>query len=280
MAKFNIVLTLSTVDEDRTHAACFLEIAKLLQLALHDLGHTVVFEDTLCKDGVNIILGYQFLNGQRLPPGYEYIIYQLEQLSETEGWPLHILETLRTDCTVWDFSQRNIDFLAERGIHAVHKPLGFHRDMLKIHHAQKKNIDVLFYGSKNRRRIKIFKELRERFNLKVLYGVYGAERDAWIARAKIVLSIHYYEVKDFDDVRMSYLLNNKVFTIVEDTPHKKYEDFVLYVEYDGIVDACEYYLENHMLRKQIALKAHNKFAQYPETEFLARALAHSHQNVL
>ena len=62
--------------------------------------------------------------------------------------------------------------------------------------------------------------------------------------------------------------------------HKKYEDFVLYVEYDGIVDACEYYLENHMLLKQIALKGYNKFAEYPETEFLARALAHSHKNVL
>ncbi|TDI83112.1 MAG: hypothetical protein E2O79_05590 [Caldithrix sp.] len=274
MGKFNIVLASSGADRQNLHAQCFREVVMVLKLGLEDLGFEVVCANRLQKECTNLILGYHFLNGKKLPTGYDCIIYQLEELDENGSLPLSVIETLRSPgAIVWDFSERNIDFLAERGIEAVCKPIGFHPEMFRIKKNRDKDVDVLFYGSKNDRRLKILKELHGKFKLKPLFGVYGDERDHWIGRSKIVVSIYYYETKYFDDVRISYLLNNKVFAIVENTPHKKYEDFVVYADYDRIVETCEFYLQDDQHRNQIIDKSFKGFAQYPESEFLRKALS-------
>ncbi|TDJ00300.1 MAG: hypothetical protein E2O76_05380 [Caldithrix sp.] len=277
MRKFNIVLANSGSDKQNFHAQCFREVVMVLKFGLEDLGFEVVCGNGLQKKCTNLILGYHFLKGKKLPPGYDCIIYQLEELDENGSLPLAVIETLRSPgAIVWDFSEQNIDFLAERGIEAVCKPIGFHPKMLRIQHRKEKDVDVLFYGSRNDRRLKILKELHGKFKLKPLFGVYGDERDHWIERSKIVVSIYYYETKYFDDVRMSYLLNNKVFTIVENTPHKKYEDFVVYADYDKIVETCEFYLQDDLHRNQTTDKSFKEFSQYPESEFLRKALSVSH----
>jgi len=275
--KFNIVLALPPEDrESFIHAQCFLETADLLRYGLEDLGYEVIFGEGLRRDHLNIILGYQFLYGQKSPSEYKCIVYQLEQLSELEGWPLENLETLTSpSCVVWDNSERNIDFLAERDIRAVLKPLGFHQKMCRIKYGQNKDVDILFYGSKNERRMKILNELEQKFNVKILCGIYGHERDEWIARSKIVLSIYYYQTKLFDDVRVGYLINNKAFIIIEDSPNKKYDDFLIYIPYEQLVERCEYYLNNDALRFEKAEQAFQGFRKYPESEFLKLALAQS-----
>lgn len=274
MRKFNLTLASSTSEKENIHAQCFREIALVLKLGLEDLGYEVFFGTGLRKDCTNIILGYHFLGGKKLPPGYNYIIYQLEQLSENGLLPLKILNTLKSQNTfVWDFTERNVEFLAEHGIEAIYKPIGFHPGLNRVQHCKDKDVDVLFYGSRNPRRIKILSELYEKFELKVLSGAYGQDRDHWIARSKIVLVFYFYETKYFDNVRISYLLNNKAFTIVEDTPHKKYEDLLVYADYDRIVETCGHYLEHEKLRREVAEKGFEGFSHYPETEFLKKALA-------
>ena len=274
MRKFNLALASSTSEKENIHAQCFREIALVLKLGLEELGYEVFFGPGLRKDCTNIILGYHFLGGKKLPPGYNYIIYQLEQLSENGLLPLTIVNTLKSQNTViWDFTERNVEFLAEQGIKAIYKPIGFHLGLNRVQHCKEKDVDVLFYGSRNPRRIKILAELDGRFKLKVLFGAYGHDRDHWIARSKIVLALYYYETKYFDDVRVSYLLNNQAFTIVEDTPHRKYEDVLVYANYDRIVETCAHYLEQEKLRKEAAEKAFEGFSRYPETEFLKTALA-------
>ena len=42
-------------------------------------------------------------------------------------------------------------------------------------------------------------------NLHILQGVYGAERDAWIVRSKVVLNIHYYMPASLEAPRLGYL---------------------------------------------------------------------------
>jgi len=274
MTKFNLAVATSASEKENLHAQFFREIALILKLGLGELGHEVFMGEGLRKDSMNIILGYHLIGGKKLPPGYKYIIYQLEQLSENGLLPLSILNTLKSENTViWDFTERNVEFLAEHGIDAIYKPIGFHPLLNCVQHCEEKDVDVLFYGSRNPRRIKILSELNERFNLKVLFGIYGKDRDHWIARSKIVIALHYYETKYFDDVRLTYLLNNKAFTVVEDTPHKKYENFLIYTDYDRITETCGYYLEQEKLREKAAHKAFSEFSEYPEAEFLKTALA-------
>jgi hypothetical protein len=274
MNKFNIVLVVPPRnDSSFYHAQCFLEVAHLLRYGLEDLGYQVIFGNGLQKDSLNIVLGYHLLWGKRLPNGYNCIIYQLEQLSEKEEWQCPFLETLRSPCIVWDFSEENIRFLAQRGIRAIYKPIGFHPKMQRVAHHPVKDVDILFYGSMNERRQRVLAELAKRFNLKSLFGAYGEQRDVWISRSKIVLAVHFYETKLYDEVRLSYLLNNKVFTVVEDSLHKKYEDFIVYADYDRLVETCEFYLQNESLRIKAAEKAYRCFSQYPEREFLKTALS-------
>ncbi|MBN2180406.1 MAG: hypothetical protein JW715_00725 [Sedimentisphaerales bacterium] len=275
MKSFNITLALPGIEHDNIHAMSLKETALVLGYGLNDLGHHVVFSGGLRKDCLNIILRYQSFGGKRLPEGYNCIIYQLEELAEEDGWAstMRVLETLRSARVVWDFSEQNIAFLKKQGIHAIHKPVGFHPKLFLIQHKKQKDIDILFYGSLNDRRIKILQELKEKYNTKILFGVYGEQRDSLISRSKIVVQIYFYETKLFDGSRISYLLNNKVFSILEDTPYKQLEDSLVYAEYDKFVETCDYYLKNDRLRDEIAEKSFEAFSRYPESEFLERALS-------
>lgn len=275
MTTFNILLALPEIESDRIHAMSLRETCYVLRYGLEDLGYRVLFGEELRKDCLNVILRYQSFNGRPLPQGYRCIVYQFEQLSEDHGWSstMQVLETLKSAFAVWDCNIENVDFLKKRGIHAIHKPIGFHPKMFRIRHDAPKDIDILFYGSLNDRRIKVLKELQERYNTKIVFGIYGDQRDALINRAKIVAQIYFYEAKLFEDVRVSYLLNNKVFSILETTPHKRYEDVLVYADYDNFVETCDYYLKNDRLRDEIAEKSFDAFSRYPESGFLERALA-------
>ena len=275
MTSFNILLALPGIEPDNTHAMSLRETCYVLGYGLKDLGYKVFFAKGLRKDCINIILRYQSFMGKRLPEGYKCIIYQFEQLSEDQGWEstIYILETLRSAFAVWDCNIENVNFLKKRGIHAIHKPIGFHPKMLRIEHDKPKDIDILFYGSLNDRRTKILKELQEKYNTRIVFGLYGDQRDELIKRAKIVVQIYFYETKLFEDVRVSYLLNNKVFSILENTPNKKYEDFLVFADYEKIVTTCDYYLKNDQLRNEIAEKSFEAFSKYPETRFLQKAIS-------
>jgi hypothetical protein len=166
--KFNIAVAQSPLEDEQIHSECFMEVAHVLKFGLEDLGHEVVFANGFQKDRWNIVLGYHNFKGSRLPSGYRYIIYQLEQLTEQHDWCLSVINTLKSDsCIVWDFSQENIDFLARKGIKANLKPIGFHSQMHILRHREHKDVDVLFYGSKNERRLKILRELDQKVKLKV-----------------------------------------------------------------------------------------------------------------
>src|SRR5882672_5370924 len=84
---------------------------------------------------------------------------------------------------------------------------------------KKKTHDVVFFGSINYRRKKILLEL-EAAGLSVLlvpFGVYGAERDELLAQAKLCINIHYYESAIFEAVRCSYLAQNGLPVVSEES---------------------------------------------------------------
>ncbi|MCH8021846.1 hypothetical protein IH785_18615 [candidate division KSB1 bacterium] len=67
-------------------------------------------------------------------------------------------------------------------------------------------------------------------------------------------------------------MNNRIFTVLEDTPHRKYDDALVYAEYDKLVETCEYYLDNENLASEKAAQAFRVFSRYPESEFLKSAI--------
>jgi hypothetical protein len=132
-----------------------------------------------------------------------------------------------------------------------------------------KDIDVLFFGSTNDRRMNILKEFR---NAHVMFGFYGPVRDDAVARAKIVLNVHYYESKIFEAARVSYLLANRAFVITERSEHMPWHGGYVAVDYDQLVGACLDYLEVRNERERIAKLGFEIFSRHTAADMIRPAL--------
>ena len=208
------------------HSDAFWELAELLTYSLRDLENDVVMcISEIFADRQNILFGAHLLTDFDLPPST--IIFNTEQLSNgSEKWVQRIID-LGKKYIIVDYDDNNIKFLQQNGCKKVHKfQIGFHEKLNRIPHRKNKDIDVLFYGSAKERRRNLLNEISNSgLKVKHLFGVYGAQRDEYISRAKIVLNCHHFEAKIFEIVRVHYLVNNNIPVVSELHPETKIEPF-------------------------------------------------------
>jgi hypothetical protein len=271
-------LCLSVPQASPWIALTFKEIALLLLHSFNSLGTPCTFKNNLIsKEKTNILLHYQNIDERdKQLQEIKYIPYQLEQLG-TGDWQdsAETQRILRGAAEIWDYSRQNIKFLGKLGLSAQYLPPGFHEKLETIQPAEK-DIDILFYGLLNERRRKILHSLQKqnRFKTVILNGAFGEERDRYIARAKIVLNAHFYKTQIFEAIRVSYLLNNKVFVISEqsvDYPYPKVD--LVRAPYAEIVDTCRQYLADYASAQKIAELNYQQFKEnYPMTKLLAKVI--------
>ena len=159
-----------------------------------------------------------------------------------------------------------------------HLPIGYVPELTRIPRAPRQDIDVLFYGSVNERRGQILAGLKAGgLVLKWLFGVYGAERDAFVARSKVVLNMHNFENKVFEIVRVSYLLANRKAVVSEISDTTAIEpdmmDAVAGVRYDGLVDCCRRLVGDIAARATLEETGFKRMAARNEIGFLRRLFA-------
>jgi hypothetical protein len=120
-----------------------------------------------------------------------------------------------------------------------------------------KDIDILFFGSINKRREKILNSLKRKYKL-AIYKKYSNNSNTelcnLIERSKIVLNIMYYDNNIiFDYYRNSFILSTRTLLITEKSSSKDYiiedgllelENNIINVEYDKIIETVDYYLKN------------------------------------
>jgi len=200
------------------HSAVFAEIAEALHTSLLALGHdSVLTTEGQLPGRQHIVLGSNLLTSYALPLAPDAILYNLEQVQRGSDWISPQMIDLFRRYTVWDYSEQNAAALATLGISVARVlPIGYARALTRIAPAPVADIDVLFFGSMCERRQQVIRRMGE-LGLKVetVFGVYGAARDAMIARAKLVLNVHYYEAKVLEMVRISYLLANRCAVVSE-----------------------------------------------------------------
>src|SRR5260221_5144180 len=69
------------------HSDALVDIAKLLHYSLQSLGlPSAITYNTFDASAVNIVLGYHLLGSVSQLGSYRTVLYQLEQLSDPEGW--------------------------------------------------------------------------------------------------------------------------------------------------------------------------------------------------
>jgi hypothetical protein len=114
-----------------------------------------------------------------------------------------------------------------------------------------KDIDVLFYGAMNERRLAILKEIEDRgHRVTVQSNRYGADLWPIIWRSKIILSIHYYDKPQNDMPRIAPLLSNGCFVMCESTVDQKFNSLtdLVIVKRADIAEKVTYFLEHPALR--------------------------------
>jgi hypothetical protein len=256
------------------HSLAFFDIGRLLHGSLRSLGVPCTFSvNQFNPCAVNVVLGSNLLRDVQVVSSYPCILYQLEQLSEREGWfDATLLENLRRARAVWDYSRENIDFLQARGVaQARLVPIGFHESLRCIRPAEP-DIDVLFYGSSNERRRHVLAALAKECRVETLFGVYQDERDSRIGRAKIILNVHYYAAQVLEQVRISYLLNNRCFVVSEESRDNPYAGGIVTAPYDQLVDTCLRYLALPAERERIAAAGFTLFEKNKMVDILRGVL--------
>jgi hypothetical protein len=260
------------------HSRCFEEAA----LALRDAFAVLGFEAPIVTDPGEIrdravVLGANLLSSaQTLPPGL--ILYNLEQIQRDSPWLTPgYLELLRR-YPVWDYSARNIERLKDYGIERVALcGIGYMPALTRIP-AAIEDVDVVFVGSLNDRRRHVLDALaREGKSVRAGFNLYGGERDALIARAKLVLNLHFYESQVFEIVRVSYLLANRK-CVVSETGHDStlegpLRDGVAFAPYDDLAETCLRLLEQPRERARLAARGFADFSALSQVPMLQRALA-------
>ena len=254
------------------HSDAFWELAELLTYSLRDLENDVFMcISEIFADRQNIIFGAHLLTNFDLPPST--IIFNTEQLlNGTEKWVQRIID-LGKKYRIVDYDDNNIKFLQQNGCKKVYKfQIGFHEKLNRIPHRKNKDIDVLFYGSAKERRRNLLNEISNSgLKVKHLFGVYGAQRDEYISRAKIVLNCHHFEAKIFEIVRVHYLVNNNIPVVSELHPETKIEPFwssiINGVKFENIAAECKKLSNDESIRKQSSEFAFNKFQEKPQSEF-------------
>ncbi len=276
MENYRVVII---APENNPHVAAFKELAVALVDAIRENGFDCDLKlNELNPHAINIILGFHLLQSN-IPSGFRYIVYQLEQLSETEGWMVHrphMLDLLKGAEAVWDFSEENVQFLEKRGIPTSFIPVGYSQALETVPDIEK-DIDVLFYGSRNERRERILLELLNRgFVVKALFGIYGEERDHWIGRAKLLINIHFYEANLFESVRVSYPVNNGVPVLSESSPTFPWPKVpLLQVSYEDLVDRVTELLDNPVKLSEYGLDCQKMFRTYHSMKELVCPLLNS-----
>ena len=254
------------------HSDAFWELAELLTYSLRDLENDVVMcISEIFADRQNILFGAHLLTDFDLPPST--IIFNTEQLSNgSEKWVQRIID-LGKKYIIVDYDDNNIKFLQQNGCKKVHKfQIGFHKKLNRIPRRKNKDIDVLFYGSAKERRRNLLNEISNSgLKVKHLFGVYGAQRDEYISRAKIVLNCHHFEAKIFEIVRVHYLVNNNIPVVSEFHPETKIEPFwssiINGVQFENIAAECKRLSNDESIRKQSSEFAFNKFQEKSQSVF-------------
>lgn len=243
------------------HHETFIDIARGLQEAFAELGSVVpIVNDASAIVGRALVLGPNLLPlipGVKVPD--DAVLFNLEQISDAALWVTPEYLSLLRRHEVWDYSERNIEALRRHGIDRVRQcAIGYAACLTRIPPMVTEDIDVLFYGSVMDRREKIIDTIAMTgLRVHCLTGAYGPERDAWIARSKIVVNLHAYPEPVLEIARISYLLANRRFVISEPGPgvdriEAQLHDGVVWGTAEELPALCLRYAADEAARRRVA----------------------------
>lgn len=263
------------------HLEVFQEVIDVVAAGLHDIGYGSSLKVNEFVPGEkHIVFCPRLLRAEdvdHVPAST--ILYNFEPLSI----PVHdarraFLTHYAPRFRVWDYSAANVDYLTALGCRARHVPLGYAKTLTRIARAPLQDIDVFFYGDLSARRAAVLEALRETgLNVVVASDAYGRDRDALIARAKVVLNVHNHDaIKALETPRVFYLLANGKAVVTERKADVEIEgdlaSAMVGAPYEGLVAACIDLVRDSGRRTHLEEKALECMKKRDEGRILAAAL--------
>ena len=209
-----------------------------------------------------------------------YVAFQMEQSVSTRWFTIEYIKRLDSSFAVLDYSIANIDALVEKGLHRklfFYLPLGYLPDYRNGVRATGPEYDVLFYGDINNDRRRAFiVALEDVCRVKVINDLFGDALHAEIARAKLVINIHYYEGALLETTRLwecvsldKLVVSERAVNMSENGDLEQLVDFVELNDVDGMVQRVRYWLSHDRERvariranHALARKLPNRFEYY------------------
>jgi hypothetical protein len=252
--------------------------AEALQASFAELGiNAPIVTDPSQVRGTAIVFAANMLGYIGAAPPSDLIVFNMEQIDrDSHDWPGYI-DLLRRH-RVWDYSDRNIANLkSDYGIDVVAKcGLGYMPILTTVSQGPE-DVDVIFIGSTNERRVAVLHELMAHGKT-VWHGrhVYGKERDEFVARGKLQINLHYHTAHVFEISRVSYLLANSRCVVSETGLDEALEaplrGGVAFCAYDELVPTCLRLLDDVEERARIARRGFELFSAMSQTPMLLDAL--------
>lgn len=264
------------------HSAAFAEIAETIHYGLLSLGYeSIITTDGDLAGRQHIVFGSNLLPSYPLPLADSAILYNLEQVDAASSWLRpELLEIFRRH-VMWDYSDRNAAAFDALGVKVARiVPIGYVKELTRLQQASDPDLDVLFFGSMNPRRQKIIDEMRAAgLRVEVVFGIYGAQRDALITRAKLLLNVHFYEAKVLEIVRLSYLLANRCAVLSErgsdPADDLMIADGVAFADYRHLAQRARELIDDPAERKRLSQRGFELMSARPMREYLRVALDQS-----
>lgn len=169
-----------------------------------------------------------------------YVAYQMEQSVSSRWFTPEYFNVLEHAYAVFDYSLRNIEFLQAEGLsykQLYYLPVGYlaPAELPQRH----ETVDVLFYGDINNERRKAYiTALQQEFSVKVVSNLFGEALYAEMAKAKVVVNIHYYEGALLETTRLYECLSQQQIVVSEEgsdmEEHTELRDLVDFVAVNDI----------------------------------------------
>ena len=174
----------------------------------------------------------------------KYFVYQTKAIWRIVDFVNYIdkyyYEVLSNAYKVYEFCDLNNylykDF--EKSKYEIIKPFVYNN---YINELEKKEIDILFYGHLNERRVKIINkiktEFKDRFTIKIIKpndNIYGEDLVSFIQQSKIVLNIHTRIDDNLETMRLNEVISHSNALIISEKPIDK-EDIFIYQTRPNII---------------------------------------------
>ncbi|MDR2945390.1 MAG: hypothetical protein LBV79_01390 [Candidatus Adiutrix sp.] len=247
-------------ENDPLRARDFDDAVLPFYYALARLGHRVeIVDNRLDPAALSLVFGANIDPARNwLRRGPRCVIINLEQFRlESANWGRdEAYQELLAKNEVWDYSAGNVAFLKNKGIEAGFFKFGYVPEMSRLADSGPGDVDALFYGALNERRLEIMEALgRAGICVKRLSGVYALERERYIQHSKMVLNIHSGRQATLEIIRLSYLLANRKAVVSElnaDTEHyPELAQACAFFPYEKLVEgAAEFFSDARRLQAQ------------------------------